>query len=91
MSFQMYFEQVEAVARVLDEWVRTFEYPEDFEVGVTPDEDVFTAIWQAVELLSRAYTVLLPMVQFEASKVALSLPDVMERKGTIYGPDGQAL
>lgn len=88
MSFQSFFEQTEAVAKVLQGYVDR-QGPED--TFKRPDEEEFTAMWQAVELLSRAYTVLLPMVQAEASKVALNLPDPVERKGTLYGPDGQAL
>lgn len=91
MSYQAFFEQTEAVARVLDEYIHR-QGPED--TYKRPNEEEFTAVWQAVELLSRAYSVLVPMVQFEASRVALNLPDVKEKaapKPVLYGPDGQAL
>lgn len=96
MSYQAFFEQTEAVAKVLDEWVHEFDTagPEftmgDADDAMLPNER-FTALWQAVELLSRAYTVLMPMVQLEGARLALNLPDVQEKKGTLYGPDGQAL
>lgn len=88
MSYQAFFEQTEAVAKVLDEYISR-QGPED--TYKRPNEEEFTAIWQAVELISRAYSVLGPMVQFEASRIALNLPDVQEKKATLYGPDGQAL
>ena len=88
MSYQAFFEQTEAVATVLQGYLDR-QGPED--TFKRPDEEEFAAVWQAVELLSRAYTVLLPIVQAEASKVALNLPDPVERKSTLYGPDGAAL
>ena len=89
MSYQAWFEQTEAVAKVLDEYVKSQTTHTDY--FKRPDDEVFTAVWQAVELLSRAYTVLLPMVQAEAAKVALNLPDVVEKKATLYGPRGETL
>lgn len=95
MSYQSFFEQTEAVAKVLDEWVKGTPATEflgaDSDSWVADKEEFFTAVWQAVELLSRAYTALLPIVQAEAAKVALVLPDVQVRKGTLYGPDGAEL
>lgn len=92
MSYQAFFEQTEAVAKVLQGYVERQSVDLFERVPPTrPGEEEFTAVWQAIELLSRAYTVLLPMVQFEGSKVALNIPDPVERKGTLYGPDGRAL
>lgn len=68
MSARQFFSEVEAVCTVLDEWVQQ----QDAEDG---GDEVFTAIWQAVELLSRAYSVLLPQVQAEAAKGHLLIPD----------------
>lgn len=89
MSVQQYFSEVDAVCRVLGEYVQRFS-ANGSEPPPRPDaEEEFTAIWQAVELLSRAHAVLLPMVQFELSKQALNLPDVQApAKPTLYGPDG---
>lgn len=90
MSYQAFFDQAQAVALVLDEYVkRQDESVFDSQPAKRPDEEEFTAVWQAIELLSRAYTVLAPMVQLDASKIALNLPDVVERKPTLYGPDGE--
>lgn len=92
MSFQAFFEQTQAVAQILDEWAKGHdEDPSTTEGLMSVNDEQFTAVWQAVELLSRAATVLHPMVQLEMSKLALNLPDPVERKGTLYGPDGQAL
>lgn len=67
MSYAQYFAEVEAVCQVLEEWVAEQD---------DPDSEVVTATWQAVELLSRAYTVLTPLVTYQLSMQNLQLPDV---------------
>lgn len=92
MSYQQYFSEVEAVVRILDEWIKTAE-PDSFPVPLYDSEE-FTALWQAVELLSRAYQVLMPLVAFDMNKVALLLPDVNDnqpRVPKLYGADGEPL
>lgn len=87
MSVQAYFEQVQGVVAELQEYVGRHDNPN--EPYKRPTEEQFTAIWQGVELLSRAYTLLLAQIQAEGAKQALVLPDVKERKATLYGPDGE--
>lgn len=88
MSVQQFFNEVEAVASILDGYVKRYT-PNGSEPPPRPDEEEFTAIWQAVELLSRSYTVLLADVQAEMAKAALVLPDPQPAaKPTLYGPDG---
>ena len=86
MSAQQFFNEVDAVVQVLSEYVQACEpdvhLENDVDVGrIVPDEDQFTAIWQAVELLSRAHAVLLPLAQFEGSKAALNIPDPRPKEG----------
>lgn len=74
MSYAAYFAEVEAVCQVLDEWVQS-----QSEEDITPDgEGAFTATWQAVELLSRAYSVLMPLLALDMAKHNLELPDAAE-------------
>lgn len=107
MSVQQFFNEVEAVAAVLQEYVSQFNRADNLWVYGDADEDVleteeFTAIWQAAELLSRAHAVLLPMVQFETMKrMALNIPDPapkvekqapkQPKKAHLFGPDGKPL
>lgn len=87
MSYQAYFSEVEAVIDVLNDYIKGFEDADDAD-WFSPDSDEFTALWQAVELLGRAYHVLMPLVAFDMNKAALLLPDIEERKSTLLGPDG---
>lgn len=82
MSYQQYFDEVEAVATVLEDFSRRFDevheeggFVTGLGVGGVLIED-FAAIWQAAELLSRAYQVLYPLVALDVAKAALVLPDV---------------
>lgn len=94
-GIEQFFNESQAVAVVLSELVQKFE-PRDFEPGPEVDrpvitEEDFTALWQAVELLSRAVTYIHAQVQAEASRAALFLPAPVEKKATLYGPSGEAL
>lgn len=107
MSAQQFFKETEAVVQVLSGLVGRFTPDEtpakregvwlDDESGqghyLDPEE--FTAIWQAVELLSRAYNVLFAMANFEVSKQALNIPDPQpaqqKKKAHLYGADGKPL
>lgn len=78
-SIEQFFNETQAVATVLSDLVQKFE-PRDFEPGLEVDrpvitEEDFTALWQAVELLSRAATYIHAQMQAEASKAALFLPE----------------
>lgn len=68
MSGRQWFNEVEAVASVLDDYVQSFGPDSLF---VSAEEEAFTAIWQAVELLSRAYQVLLPLAAYDQAKTQL--------------------
>lgn len=88
MSAQQFFSEVEAVANVLADWANDIE-PEDLDV--LPEER-FTALWQAVELLSRSHAVLIAMANFEMSKAALDVPDVVRRQvPKLYDGQGKPL
>jgi hypothetical protein len=84
-SVQQFFNEAQAVAEVLSEWVAGT--PETEFIGAESDsyvaqqEEFFTAVWQAVELLSRAMTYIGAQMQAEAARAALYLPDVVEKKG----------
>lgn len=91
MSVQGYFNEVQAVCEALSEFL-THDYNRDEPVVL--NEETEAAIWQAVELLSRAYTVLLPMVQAEVAKDALYMPDVVTqepKKARLYDAQGRPL
>ena len=78
MSAQQFFSEVEAVVGILGDWVNEHD-PEDVDSDVntvTTTEERFTALWQAIELLARAHSVLTAMANFEMSKQALNVPDV---------------
>lgn len=71
-SIEQYFNEVQAVATVISEYVNRFEY----EAPVpAPTEEEFTALWQAVELLSRGATYIMAQMQAESAKAALYLPE----------------
>lgn len=105
MSIQQFFNEVEAVVQVLSEYVESVNPPhnnddDSFELSLREDGptiEQFTAIWQAAELLSRAYSYIMPQVQAEMAKAALVLPDVQQeapktpKKGRLYGPNGMPL
>lgn len=91
MSIHAYFQELEAVVQVLEEYVQEFE-PEDLDGGdlhssppITDEQ--FAAIWQAAELLARAYQVLIPLVQLDLAKQALVLPDVQVKPSGLIVPD----
>ena len=90
MSVHQYFAEVEAVVQVLEGYVKKFE-PEDLLPEGGTAEEEFAALWQAAELLARAYQVLVPLIQLELSKQALVLPDVQEKPSGLVGLDGNAL
>lgn len=82
MSAQQFFNEVDAVVGILSEWVNenggafqhlSYAGTDDGSFGM--HEEQFTAIWQAVELLSRAHAVLVPMIQLDMNKYALNIPD----------------
>lgn len=88
MSVHAYFAEVEAVASVLDEYASRQDASQPYK---RPTEDEFTAIWQSVELLMRAYQVLVPLIQLEMSKQALVLPDVQEKPSGLILPGDEPL
>ena len=74
MSGRQWFNEVEAVASVLDDYVQGIDPGDFFPSSLLADydtEELFTAIWQAVELLSRAYQVLLPLAAYDQAKTQL--------------------
>lgn len=103
MSAQQWFNEVEAVVGVLQEWVGAKGDRLGtccVEVGrcACDEDEFFTAVWQAAELLARAHAVLMPMYQLEAMKrLALDIPDPQreapkaKKKAHLYGPDGKPL
>lgn len=81
ISVHAYFAEVEAVCSILDEFMAGI---------VTEDllgEEVTAAVWQAGELLARAYQVLMPLVQLDLAKQALVLPDSYEKPSGLILPD----
>lgn len=83
-SIEQFFNETQAVATVLSEWVNEHDLDDigdRYDGGVETTEERFTAIWQAVELLSRAATYIHAQVQAEASRAALYLPVPVEKKG----------
>lgn len=83
-SIEQFFNEVQAVATVLSEWVN--EHDSDdigdrYDGGVETDEERFTALWQAVELLSRGATYIMAQMQAESAKAALFLPEPVEQQG----------
>ena len=85
MSVQQFFSEVEAVAQILDGYATRQNAKQDY--FKRPTEEEFTAIWQAVELLSRAHGVLLPLMQFEQSKQYLVLNDPQQLTLPLEGVD----
>ena len=83
MSAHQFFAEVEAVAEVLDDYVQSFGPDSLFP---SAEEEAFTAIWQAVELLSRAYQVLLPLVSYDQARNRLEYA-----KGYLEIPDPQVV
>lgn len=76
MSAQQFFSETEAVIQVLSEYVDKHSDQLANDGRTTgPDEEQFTAVWQAIELLDRARTVLIPMIQLDMNKYALNIPD----------------
>ena len=91
MSVQSYFSEVEAVVSVLQSYVERYT-PNGSEPAPRPDEEEYTAIWQAAELLARAHAYISAQINAEMAMAALNLPDVQQApKPTLYGPDGGAL
>lgn len=91
MSVQQYFSELEAVVSVLQAYVERYT-PNGSEPPPRPDEEEYTAIWQAAELLARAHAYITAQINAEMSVAALNLPDVQQApKPTLYGPDGGAL
>lgn len=88
MSVQQYFNEVEAVCQILSGYVEKYT-PNGSEPPARPDlEEEFTAIWQAVELLSRGYSYIVAQMQAEAARAALYLPDVVEKDSGLILPGG---
>lgn len=87
MSVHQYFAEVEAVVSILDEFVKQFDAEDDFTGVVYAESEAFAAIWQAGELLARAYQVLIPLVQLDLAKQALNLPDVQVKQSGLILPD----
>ena len=91
MSVNQYFNEVEAVVSVLQGYVERYS-PNGSEPPPRPDEEEFTAMWQAAELLARAHAYISAQINAEMAAAALNLPDVQQApKPTLYGPDGGAL
>jgi hypothetical protein len=91
MSVQQYFSEVEAVVSILDGYTKRHG-ANGSEPAPRPDEEEFTAIWQAAELLARAHAYITAQINAEMAMAALNLPDVQQPpKPTLYGPDGGAL
>lgn len=84
-SIEQFFNETQAVATILSDWVKEsgdiFECLESGTVGVRMESEEFTAIWQAVELLSRATTYIHAQMMAEGAKAALFLPEPVEKKG----------
>ena len=106
MSYQAYFREVEAVSQILSEWVQEQDEDEHCALISAGDEgfaltvEQFTAIWQAVELLSRAQQVLLPLITLDVGKAFLNLPEALEKpvlqperpkKAHLYDVNGKPL
>lgn len=91
MSVQAFFSEVEAVVSVLQSYVERYT-PNGSEPAPRPDEEEFTSMWQAAELLARAHAYISAQVNAEMAMAALNLPDVQQApKPTLYGPDGATI
>ena len=91
-SIEQYFNEVQAVATILSEMVDRFNTDDgettmgDGDFDLIPTEE-FTALWQAVELLSRGATYIMAQMQAESAKAALFLPAPVEKKSGLITPD----
>jgi hypothetical protein len=78
-SIEQFFNETQAVATILSDWVKGVPETEfhgaESDSWVAEQEEFFTAVWQAVELLSRAATYIHAQMQAELSRGALLLPD----------------
>lgn len=77
-SIEQFFNETQAVAKVLSELMDSVTPPPS---AVNLDDEKATAIWQAVELLSRAATYIHAQVTAESARAALYLPEPEEKKG----------
>lgn len=80
-SIEQFFNEVEGVCQVLSGLVTRYDPAGDVfdEQTQTPgtvlSDEEFTALWQAVELLSRGATYIMAQMQAESAKAALYLPE----------------